>query len=89
MECKPSEYFRRHGHASFQEDPVGIQAREWLGVNSIMWGNDYPHLEGTWPYSGAVTSKLMEGLPHDEKAKILGPERRAPVQHRGAGQVRG
>ncbi len=72
MECKPSEYFRRHGHASFQDDPVGIQAREWMGVNSIMWGNDYPHIEGTWPYSGAVTSKLMEGMPNDEKEKILG-----------------
>ena len=72
LECKPSEYFRRHGHASFQEDPVGIQAREWMGVNSIMWGNDYPHIEGTWPYSGDVTSQLMQDLPRNEKAKILG-----------------
>ena len=72
MKYKPSEYFRRHGHASFQEDPVGIQARGWMGVDSILWGNDYPHIEGTWPYSESVTATLMKDIPRDEKAKILG-----------------
>jgi predicted TIM-barrel fold metal-dependent hydrolase len=72
LKCKPSEYFRRHGHASFQEDPVGIETRKWMGVDSILWGNDYPHLEGTWPYSEEVTSRITDGLPREEKAKILG-----------------
>ena len=72
LKYKPSEYFRRHGHASFQEDPVGIQLREWIGVDSILWGNDYPHLEGTWPYSEGVLGKLTETLQRDEKAKIYG-----------------
>jgi predicted TIM-barrel fold metal-dependent hydrolase len=72
LKDKPSEYFRRHGHASFQEDPVGIQLREWIGVDSILWGNDYPHIEGTWPYSEGVLGKLTETLQRDEKAKIYG-----------------
>jgi predicted TIM-barrel fold metal-dependent hydrolase len=72
MKDKPSEYFRRHGHASFQEDPIGIEARKWMGVDSILWGNDYPHIEGTWPHSEEVTGRLMQGLEREEKAKILG-----------------
>lgn len=72
LKYKPSEYFRRHGHASFQDDPIGIETRAWCGVDTLMWGNDYPHLEGTWPYSEAVAQRLTQGLTHEEKAKILG-----------------
>lgn len=69
---KPSTYFKLHGHASFQDDPVGIELRQWLGTDAILWGNDYPHIEGTWPYSSNVTARLMEGLPQEDKAKIIG-----------------
>ncbi len=72
LEYKPSEYFRRHGHASFQDDPVAIQTREWLGVDSIMWGNDYPHLEGTWPHSDVVVGQIASTVPREELAKIVG-----------------
>jgi predicted TIM-barrel fold metal-dependent hydrolase len=72
MKYKPSEYFKQHGHASFQDDPIGIQSREWMGVESILWGNDYPHIEGTWPYSEKVTSHLTANIPHEDKLKILG-----------------
>ena len=68
---RPSTYFRQHGHASFQDDPVGILARDWIGIDSILWGNDYPHLEGTWPYSEQV-NKALEPLTREERAKVLG-----------------
>jgi predicted TIM-barrel fold metal-dependent hydrolase len=73
LKYKPSEYFKRHGYASFQDDPVGIETRQWTGVDNILWGNDYPHLEGTWPYSEEVTDRLTKNLTRTEKAKILGP----------------
>ena len=72
LKDKPSEYFKRHGHASFQEDPIGVELRHLLGIDSLLWGNDYPHIEGTWPYSDDVTSKLMAELTKEEKAKIVG-----------------
>lgn len=72
LKQKPSEYFRQHGHASFQDDPIGIQTREWMGVDSILWGNDYPHIEGTWPYSEEVAERFAKGLTKVEKAKVLG-----------------
>lgn len=72
LKHKPSDYFRMHGHASFQDDPIGIETRNWMGVDSIMWGNDYPHLEGTWPYSQEVADRFDATLTREEKAKILG-----------------
>ncbi len=72
LRYKPSDYFRHHGHASFQDDPVGIELRKWMGVDSMLWGNDYPHLEGTWPYSGQVVAGFDSSLTQEEKAKIIG-----------------
>jgi predicted TIM-barrel fold metal-dependent hydrolase len=72
LKDKPSAYFHRHGHATFQEDPVGIELARQVGIHNILWGNDYPHIEGTWPYSEAVTGRLMQGLTRAERAQIVG-----------------
>lgn len=69
----PSEYFRMHGFASFQEDPSGLAlAREHGLVNCFLWANDYPHHEGTWPHSAAAIERQMQHLADEERAKILG-----------------
>lgn len=69
---RPSEYFRRHGHASFQDDPIAVETRKWMGVDTIMWGNDYPHLEGTWPNSEEVAGRIAAETSREEFAKIVG-----------------
>lgn len=72
LKYRPSEYFRMHGAASFQEDPVGIELRHWLGVDCLLWGNDYPHLEGCWPDSAQQIDKFSKGMTEPEKRKIIG-----------------
>ena len=44
----PSEYVQRQFHVQFQDDPVAVACRHITGVSSIVWGNDYPHAEGTF-----------------------------------------
>ena len=69
----PSEYFRAHGFASFQEDPVGLALAESRNlVDCFMWGNDYPHHEGTWPHSAEAIERTMGDLSDASRAKILG-----------------
>jgi predicted TIM-barrel fold metal-dependent hydrolase len=69
----PSEYFRRHGFASFQEDRPGLDLAEQYGlVDCLMWGNDYPHHEGTWPHSAEAVERTMSHLADASRAKILG-----------------
>ncbi len=73
LEMLPSEYFQRHGFATFQEDKPGLDlAREHGLVDNFMWANDYPHHEGTWPHSAEAIERTMGGLGDDERAKVLG-----------------
>jgi len=69
----PSEYFREHGFASFQEDPAGLAVAESMNLaDNFMWGNDYPHHEGTWPHSAEAIERTMGHLSDGARAKILG-----------------
>ncbi|MSO76539.1 MAG: amidohydrolase [Alphaproteobacteria bacterium] len=69
----PSEYFREHGAATFQEDPVGLHLAERFGLtDNFMWANDYPHHEGTWPHSAEAIERTMGMLNETQRAKILG-----------------
>jgi hypothetical protein len=68
----PSEYVRRQFHVQFQDDPVAIACRHLTGVSTIVWGNDYPHAEGTFRGSRELNAKQFAGVPADERAAILG-----------------
>ena len=69
----PSEYFREHGAASFQDDPIGLELAEKHNlVNNFLWANDYPHHEGSWPHSAESIERQMGGLEEESRTKILG-----------------
>ncbi len=73
LEMLPSEYFRRQGFASFQEDRAGLAlAREHGLLDNFLWANDFPHHEGSWPYSAQAIERTMSHLDDGERAKILG-----------------
>jgi predicted TIM-barrel fold metal-dependent hydrolase len=69
---KPSEYVKRNIRVQFADDPVAVQSRHITGVETIYWGNDYPHAEGTFLGSQACIEENFVGVPDDDKAKILG-----------------
>ncbi len=48
-EARPSDFFRSNVFVSFQEDRVGVQLRQLIGVDNLLWGSDYPHAESTFP----------------------------------------
>jgi predicted TIM-barrel fold metal-dependent hydrolase len=69
----PSEYFREHGAASFQDDPIGLELAERHHlVDNFMWANDYPHHEGSWPHSYQSIERQMGELKEENRVKILG-----------------
>ena len=68
LSLKPSELIRRQCAATFMYDPVAINNREITGVETLMWGNDYPHPEGTWPTSQEVASDQFAGVSDDDVA---------------------
>lgn len=74
----PSDFFHNNVYLGFPEDledpedPVGIRLRDIIGVDSLMWGSDYPHAESTFPRPLEILDKILEGVPEEERAKIVG-----------------
>jgi predicted TIM-barrel fold metal-dependent hydrolase len=68
----PSDFFRRNVVLSFQEDAIGIRLRDVIGADNMMWGSDYPHSESTFPQSRKILAEILEAVPEDEHAKIVG-----------------
>jgi hypothetical protein len=68
----PSEYVKRQFHVQFQDDPVAVACRHLTGVSSIVWGNDYPHAEGTFRGSQALIARQFADVPAAERDAILG-----------------
>ena len=67
----PSDYFHRQVYATFMDDPSGIAAREFIGVENIMWGNDYPHPDACWPNSVKTIERNFAGVSETDKRKIV------------------
>ncbi len=55
----PSHSLLRQVHATFQNDPVALHNLPLTGTDCLLWGNDYPHPESTYPGSGAVLDALF------------------------------
>ena len=70
MKLKPSEYWRRQCRATFQYDPIGAKLVDDIGIETIMWGSDYPHTDGIWPESTKYIEEQFAGLPADTIHKI-------------------
>ena len=68
----PSDYFKSNMFLSFQEDDLGIQLREYVEINTLMWGSDYPHAESTFPKSREIVDRILDGVPEEEKILIAG-----------------
>ncbi len=68
----PTGYFHRTGFLGFQEDAFGIQQRDIMGVDSLMWGSDYPDVESTFPRSRQIIEEILSDCTEEEKAKIAG-----------------
>jgi predicted TIM-barrel fold metal-dependent hydrolase len=70
----PSEYFRSNCYASLGEDHAAAYMIEHFGLqNNLMWANDYPHHEGSWPHSAQAIERTFQNfLTEDTRKKVLG-----------------
>jgi hypothetical protein len=41
-------------------------------LSTIVWGNDYPHAEGTFRGSRELIAKQLGNIPADERAALVG-----------------
>ena len=48
------------------------QMRHAIGIDRVMWGSDYPHVEGTWPHTWRFLTQAFNGVPETEVRKMVG-----------------
>lgn len=70
LTMKPSEYWRRQCHATYQSDPIGLRLLDIIGENNVMWGSDFPHPDGIWPDSQDFIKREFANLSNATRRKI-------------------
>jgi predicted TIM-barrel fold metal-dependent hydrolase len=72
LSLPPSGYWARQCHvgSSFLR-PSECPLRHEVGVDRIMWGSDYPHLEGSWPYTTEALRLTFAGVDRAEVEAML------------------
>ncbi len=56
----PKEYIYRQVYVSFQHDETAVDAITSMGYQNVMWGSDYPHLEGTYGHTQKTLHELFD-----------------------------
>ncbi len=70
---RPSEYWASNclAGASFIHK-AEVEQRHQLGVETILFGRDFPHQEATWPHTQQWLRDAFAGVPEDEMRLMLG-----------------
>ena len=67
----PSEYVEQHVHFTYMTDTFGIDNRDAIGVERMLWSSDYPHISSDWPESWRAINTTLKTVPPGEREAIL------------------
>ncbi len=67
----PSEYFLENIYITFQDDWSAFKVTHLMNPERMMWANDYPHGDSTWPNSQPMLAKHAAHLSDTEKQRIM------------------
>lgn len=66
----PKEYLYSNVYASFQHDETAPAAMWAMGYQNVMFGSDYPHLEGTYGHTQKTLHELFDDVTPEVRARI-------------------
>jgi predicted TIM-barrel fold metal-dependent hydrolase len=67
----PSEYFKENIYLTFQDDWVAFQVANLLNPKQLLWANDFPHSDSTWPWSQEMLAEHTRHLTPEQRDWIL------------------
>jgi uncharacterized protein len=68
---KPSDMFRQQCYVDFWYEKAGVQLRDYIGVDRILWETDFPHPTSIFPEADKWLKFSFEGVPEEDQHKIL------------------
>jgi predicted TIM-barrel fold metal-dependent hydrolase len=66
----PKEYLYGQVYASFQHDETAPAAMWAMGYNNVLFGSDYPHLEGTYGHTQKTLHELFDGVAPEVRERV-------------------
>lgn len=66
----PKEILFTQVYASFQHDETAVAAYEHMGYRNVMFGSDYPHMEGTFGHTQDTLKALFDGVSDETRLRI-------------------
>jgi predicted TIM-barrel fold metal-dependent hydrolase len=70
FKMKPSDYFRRQGFVTYQQDKFLEPIVPLIGEDTIIWGADYPHPDCLWPESQKILDENLKNFSPATRRKI-------------------
>jgi predicted TIM-barrel fold metal-dependent hydrolase len=66
----PKGFLYEQVYASFQHDESAVQACAAMGWQNVLWGSDYPHMEGTFGHTQETLHELFDGVAESVRHRI-------------------
>jgi predicted TIM-barrel fold metal-dependent hydrolase len=67
----PSEHFANNIHVTFQDDWTAFRFASDMNWSHLMWANDFPHSDSTWPWSQELLAEHTKQLTDEQTRAIL------------------
>jgi predicted TIM-barrel fold metal-dependent hydrolase len=67
----PSEYVYENIYFTFQDDWVALENINMVNPKRMLWANDFPHSDSTWPWSHKLLARQMEGMTDEQVGLVL------------------
>jgi uncharacterized protein len=67
----PSEQFAESIYVTFQDDWSAFRAVNDMNWKRLMWANDFPHSDSTWPWSQDLLAEQTRQLTDEQQRAIL------------------
>jgi predicted TIM-barrel fold metal-dependent hydrolase len=67
----PSEYFAENIYVTFQDDWTAFRFAGDMNWRRLMWANDFPHSDSTWPWSQELLAEHTAQLSDEQRRAIL------------------
>jgi len=68
---RPSDYIRENVYCTFQDDWVAFKSTDQMNPKRLLWANDFPHSDATWPDSQKLLAEHTQSISDEERQWIL------------------
>jgi len=89
LSLPPKDYIYRQVYVSFQHDVTAVPALTGMGYQNVMWGSDYPHLEGTYGHTQKTLHELNRQTMKKTSSKASAADLEPDQRRRRAGSRAG